>query len=942
MQAPQMTRPARRFSPLAAAISLALLGSASTHAADGRSAAEIQAEIDRLSAELETQKAALAQAGAAPAGTAAAESAATTSGETHETALGKVTVRARNRLEPLQEVPLSISVVTGKELERLQATEVGAITQRAANVSWNLGNQRTSSLSIRGVGRQGQTEAQDPSVGFIVDGVSYGYNALTSSFDFTDIDTVEVTRGPQGTLLGKNASLGVVSVTTRKPSFTPDANYSLTFGDWDTVILRAAGGGPIVDDRLAFRVSVVANKGQGDVKNEYNRDLTWTNKDRVYGRAQLLWTPTDNFSARLSVDAQPRGGETTNGRTFNTPTPGLWSNGTPNNLATDNSTRLSRSWFTQLTSYTYTDDYLYGGGDHEVNVDNARPLVTGTNGGSLNLDWNVGGVQLTSISAYKDYHFQAVNDEGTVFDVYRNAGGFWNDYKQWSQELRASGNWGELADYQAGLYYFKVHNVADYRRAWGNDAGAWFATTAQYNLLDRAVNPDGSVSGGRILLQNSLDRVIMSYNSPAGVQDIQNESTAAFGQVNWHIADAFTVTTGVRFTHEDRQTTSRSTVKDYGSAPELNPDFVVNTTEAVSLGGFTSNAATGALEGANSAAQLALADLVAQKYFGVAPSGVAGAAYNGLTAQQKQQVAAAKAIRRSQFGVIFNDATAEGFKETQPAWVVSPSWKISDEYSTYVSWQHGEKAGISQFVNGTSNLVHAEKTNAYEIGLKTVLFNDSLVFNTALFYSEIEDYQQQVRVVDDYTTNLNIQAGIPAGQATAYTSATGNVPLVKVKGVEIDGVYGGIKNTQIRFAGTYNDAYYADFPNLAQPVENGFPGAAPYRDASGENLPGSFKYAFNLGVDWRVPFGGKLEFQTSANAAWQSKFNSDVALSSYAWIPAHTIVDIAAGIGTRSGNFSVNLLLKNALDDDTHVVQTWNSYGPAFPRWWGVVVSGRL
>jgi hypothetical protein len=94
--------------------------------------------------------------------------------------------------------------------------------------------------------------------------------------------------------------------------------------------------------------------------------------------------------------------------------------------------------------------------------------------------------------------------------------------------------------------------------------------------------------------------------------------------------------------------------------------------------------------------------------------------------------------------------------------------------------------------------------------------------------------------------------------------------------------------------------------------------------------------------DWRVPFGSRLEFQTSANAAWQSKFNSDVALSSYAWIPARTIVDFAAGIGTRSGTFSVNLLLKNALDDDTHVAQTWNSYGPSFPRWWGVVFSGRL
>ena len=224
MQVSSPMRAARRISQTAVAVALALSVSALAHSADGRSAAEIQADIDRLTLELEAHKQELATAQAsAPAEVVASGSVANETPQ--DTALGKVTVRARNRLEPLQEVPLSISVVTGKELDRLQATEIGAITQRASNVSWNLGNQRTSSLSIRGVGRQGQTEAQDPSVGFIVDGVSYGYNALTSSFDFIDIDTVEVTRGPQGTLLGKNASLGVVSVNTRRPSFTPDANW---------------------------------------------------------------------------------------------------------------------------------------------------------------------------------------------------------------------------------------------------------------------------------------------------------------------------------------------------------------------------------------------------------------------------------------------------------------------------------------------------------------------------------------------------------------------------------------------------------------------------------------------------------------------------------------------------------------------------------------------
>ncbi|MBW8902194.1 MAG: TonB-dependent receptor plug domain-containing protein, partial [Massilia sp.] len=122
---------------------------------------------------------ACAQSAPSPAPAASASDAAT-----EAPALDAVTVHSRNRIERLQDVPVSVSVVTGAELERLDAYGVSAIAKRAANVSWNIGNQRTSSLSIRGIGKIGQTEAQDPSVGVIFDGVSYGYNALTSSFDF--------------------------------------------------------------------------------------------------------------------------------------------------------------------------------------------------------------------------------------------------------------------------------------------------------------------------------------------------------------------------------------------------------------------------------------------------------------------------------------------------------------------------------------------------------------------------------------------------------------------------------------------------------------------------------------------------------------------------------------------------------------------------------------
>lgn len=841
------------------------------------------------------------------------------------TDLGEVVVRSRNRIELLRDVPISESVVQGAELARLGATGINEITRRAGNVSWNQGNQRTSSLAIRGLGKVGQTEAQDPSVGVIVDGVNYGYNALTSSFDFTDIDTVEVARGPQGTLLGKNSSVGVINITTKRPSFTPSADYSLTFGQYDTFVGSLAAGGPIIDGLLAWRGAFSVSRGDGDIKNTYNNDITYTNRDRLSGRVQFLFTPTPDFSARVAVDLQPRAGETTNGRTINTPTPLSYANGTPTDLSTDSSTRLGRRWFTQSGNYGYTNGFLYGGNNgNEVNNDNQRALISGSHGVSAELNWDLHGYTLTSITAYKDYHFNSTNDDGTPFDIYRNAGGFLNDYKQTSQEFRFTSPVGGFVDYQTGLFFMSSRNDSDYRRAWGNDAGAWFANPTQYARLD-------ADAAGRYLMQNSLDGVIADYNSPTGQQYIRNKNAAIFGQANWHFSDAFTVTTGLRVTREDRENSGRSSIASAGLAPELNPAQV----NGVTLGGFDSTS-SGALTNNNSRAQLTVADLVASKYFGIASSSIAGAAYNSLSAAQKAQVAAAKTIRQANIGVLFNQTTAEPFKKTQPALVISPSYKINKEQNAYLSLQYGEKAGISQLVNGVSALVKPEKNATLEAGLKSALLNNTLTLNADVFISQVKDYQQAVRIVDEYTTALNNN-----GQF-AYTTATGNVSKVQVSGLEVDGLYTGLRNWSFRFAGAYNKAIYKDFKNSAQPVENAYSGASPYRDVSGQALAGAPKFSFNVGVDYRHALFGDKEFHSSANVAYTGRYNSDVSLSDYAWIPGSTVVDLAVGVGKQNRSFDVSLIVKNLFKDDAPQLKTWNTYTPATPRWVGLVFTGKL
>ncbi len=916
-----------RLSPVAATLAgAALMASAPLHAAEP-TVAELQAEIARLRQIIATQQPSAAQGAstvAAPASTVNSTANSASAGgpapaaEESET-LGEVTVRSRNRLERLQDVPLSVSVVTGKELDRLQATDIKSLTQRAANVSWNQGNQRTASLAIRGVGKQGQTEAQDPSVGLIVDGVNYAYNALSSSFDFTDVDAVEVTRGPQGTLLGKNTSVGVVNVTTRRPSFTPDASWSLTIGQQDTVQGRFAAGGPIVDGLLAYRANLSVSKGEGDIKNAYNKDSTYTNKDRVSGRLQFLLTPDSSFSARIALDAQPRAGETTNGRTINTPTPKTYANGSTNTLATDPAVRLARRWFTQQTGYTYQDNFL-NEGTFQVNNDNQRPLVTGSNGAAAELNWYLDKFNITSITAYKDYHFNATNDEGTPFDVHRNSGGFWNDYRQATQELRISSQPGGFVDYQAGLFLMKVNNQADYRREWGNDAGAWYATKAQYDRLD-------TDAAGRYLLQNSLDRLQMSFNSPAGTQDIRNKSAAVFAQANWHLSEPLTLTTGVRLTREDRRNKGSSLVNNDGNAPELNPVAI----NGVAFGGFDSTS-NGTLSASNSAAQVALANALALKYFGAA-------SYGALSAAQRQQVADAKAIRLSQIGVVFAPTEAAPFKDTLPSFVVSPSYKFNKDLTAYASWQYGEKAGISQLTNGVSNLVRKEKTNALETGFKSALLDRKLLVNANLYLMNIKDYQQAVRVLDVYTTSLAKQNN---DNQLYYTTATGNAPKVQAKGLEFDGAYSGIANTTLRFSGAYTDARYKDFKQSAQPVENGYTGAAPYRDVTGQALPGASKFTFNVGVDYQKPVFTDKAFHASFNTAYNSRYNADNTLSSYGWVGGSAITDLSVGLGTRSGSFDVSVIVKNAFQNDAPLTKTWNTYTPAVPRWIGLVVSGKL
>ncbi|QPK64824.1 TonB-dependent receptor [Methylomonas sp. LL1] len=830
--------------------------------------------------------------------------------------LNEIMVRAKKRseVEKVKEVPKSVSAVSGTELDKYSATNVTDILKRVGNVNWNYGNPRTGSFSLRGL-NVGSGDAIDPSVGVVVDGVSYAYNPLAAGTDFFDIESVNVTRGPQGTGGHKNTSLGEIVFTTKKPTYDAEAEGQVVWGQNNTVKTQAILGGPVVDGVLAWRASFLRNQADGDYTNVYpdiRGRQSYVNTDRTFARTQFLYTPTDDFKALVSLHYQPNGTENLNGLTYKLREPLRYANGGLVDRTTLPEQKLQRSWFTRQSAYT-VDDYF----THPVYSDNNGGITTATRGGNVNLDWNIwGGHTLSYIGGYKDHYFSAANDEGTPFDITTD-GGYITDYVQWTQELALQSQKGGFAEYRTGVYSFYSDNDSLNRTRYGADAGAWYANQAQYNSLN-------TNSAGRLLLSDSLEGVYKNT-----LTHVDNKSNALFGEVKWHLSEPLTLTTGVRVSDENRKSSQGIGIADNGVGAGLNPVSVNN----VPLGGFASNATTGALTaGQNTAAQLVLANQVAQRYFGTN--------YAGLTAAQRTQIANAKRVRATQFGTLYQDVDAEPYQDALVNANVSLSYKINDQYTPYVTWQRGTKAGVSQIngataAGGTSVLVKPEISNSYEIGLKSSLFDKTLDVNLDFFYDKISDFQQAVVYRDELATQLRNDGTV------VYSSGTGNVKGVDVKGVELDFNYSGIEYTNLRFAGAYNDARYSDHQFNGLPADRANESPS-YWNVSGQTLPRAPKFTGVLAADYTRPVFDSFIFHSNVNFNFSSEYNYDLNQSEYGNIPAYTLTDFAIGIGRRDKLFDANLIVRNIFDNRYHTTQSWNSYAPNSERWIGVQFSSKI
>ena len=431
---------------------------------------------------------------------------------------GEITVTARRRVERAQDVPIALSVVGGETIERIGATNITQFAQLTPTLVIRNNNARNTFANIRGLGSNSdQNDGLEIGVGFTIDDVYYG-RIGAAQFDFIDLDRVEVLRGPQGTLYGKNTTAGAISITTRGPSFDPSFTGEATFGGQGYYQVRGSVTGPLVKDLAAVRLTVSDTHRDGALLNLYNGRRI-NDYDNFSARGQLLLTPAPNLSVRLIGDYSRQVSYSRIASVV-----GLFT-------TYANGARLNNNWLDRATRGGYTPRF-------DVNdpfarqVDVNGPVQANMKGYGVSgkLDWDLGGTTLTAITAWRGWDWLPDNDSDTTPLAVTLRSGTDNHQRQFSQEVRVASSGTRTIDYVLGLFYFwqNVNALGHYQQ--GPASASWNNPTANQTLANYALNG--------FLSYSVIEPVTKSY--------------AAFGEATWHASDALSITAGLRFTHEDK------------------------------------------------------------------------------------------------------------------------------------------------------------------------------------------------------------------------------------------------------------------------------------------------------------------------------------------------------------------------------------------------------
>jgi iron complex outermembrane recepter protein len=626
--------------------------------------------------------------------------------------IAEIVVTAQKRSENIQKVPISITAFTAASLETKGITDVTSVGNLAPNVTLDAGTPFSGSSAvlsayIRGIGQNDFAFNLDPGVGVYLDGV-YLARSVGANQDLLDIDRVEILKGPQGDLFGRNTIGGAISISTKKPSSEFGGKFEVTGGRFNRIDTKGVINIPIATglySSVSFSTKnndgyqkLIASPGfaNGVITDNFpyfgsGHPTSFGGENQYNFRGKLLWEASPDLSFTLSGDylhQNNNGVATTVLKTYTDPTnpanvfgplyngciagvlPPFAQAGVCNNIV--NGTRLNGLVATSPTLF-YGNQFVPPSKDTTYATGNSFSRLRNY-GGSLTIDWKLGSAALKSITAYRKLNWQSAEDEdGSPLPILQTS--FDENQHQFSQELQLTGK--TLADnlsYVLGLYYF-------------NEGG---------NLHDYVTFPGG-------LLQ--ID----------GQNFLSTTNYAGYGHLNYKITDKLSITIGGRYTHEKKTFVGLQSDPN-GIFYKLNGYYTPTTATQTAL--CTVGAAVPSLQGI--------------------PGGLF--CYpNTSNIYQVYPVAPAGGFQQS-----FNNFSPK----------LGLEFQANNDLLVYASFSRGYKTGgwttrltTPQPANFTNAPTFGpEKATTYEAGVKSQFLDRKVVFNLAGFYTDYKGIQLNFQV----------------------------------------------------------------------------------------------------------------------------------------------------------------------------------------------------
>lgn len=477
----------------------------------------------------------LATAAAAimPITPALAQAADSDAGDSAEQAPNDIIVSARKTKETLQDAPLAVSVVTGEFLEQTGFSQVSEVVRFVPGISLSpLNTTRANGSKIRGISTFSFSDGFESSVSTVVDGVVLGREAQGFA-DFLDVRSIEVIKGPQGTLYGKNASAGVINIQTNDPEFSFGGSADVTYGSFDEFKLRGTVTGPLVADKLAFRLTGTYNRRDGVLENANPGQADINDRDGYSLRGKLLLQASDDLKIVLTGDI----GHSTNHCCQST-----YRFAGPPQFALN---FASNPGALQLRDALAALNIVPGPSNRRSGVRYDRILEEKSSGGvALNIDYDFGDSSISSVTAWRKWSIDEFNEaDGLSNSNVNSRNGTKVNTEQFTQELRLNTKIGSAVDLVAGLFFFH------------QDLAAFGRVDIELAL---------PFPGSHFNVRTLADRTVAT------------NSYAAYGEATFNLSDKASIIVGGRYTHDSLLATYTRTSSALDATKPFTPFFGPN------------------------------------------------------------------------------------------------------------------------------------------------------------------------------------------------------------------------------------------------------------------------------------------------------------------------------------------------------------------------------